>query len=187
MADPESTEQGVNRGPLFPDEGDASFIFPQPTGAVAGSGFGLADWVVYAIPLAMLIVLLASGIPALKWFRRRRRLRRLESGDVTAAWEQIVTRLTDLGEAPDVAATPLEVAEDVDGALTPLARVYSMAIYGQPGSIDDDHVRTAARSLETTEDHINTRFSSRRRALSWYRLSWFTGLRRRGRGERPEG
>ena len=181
------TEPGVARGPLFPNEDDASFIFPQPTGAVAGGGFGLADWVVYAIPLAVLIVLLGSGIPAVKWLRRRRRLRRLESGDVTAAWEQIVTRLTDLGEAPDVAATPLEVAGDVDEALTPLARVYSMAVYGQPGSIGDSHVLTATRSLETTEDHLNTRFSSRRRALAWYRLSWFTDLRRRGRGERSEG
>ena len=175
-------EPGVSRGPLFLEE-DALRVFPQPTGLFDEGGFAGSDWVLYAIPLAALLALLGGGIPAAKWIRRRRRLRRLESGDVTAAWEQIVARLTDLGEAPDMAATPIELAEDVDEeALTPLAQVYSRAIYGRPGSISDAHVVTATRSLEMTEGNINTRFSPRQRAFAWYRLSWISRLRRPGRG-----
>jgi hypothetical protein len=95
----------------------------------------------------------------------------LESGDVTAAWEEIVVRLTDLGEAPNVASTPMEVAEDIDETLGPLATVYSRAVYGEPGSIHDEDIQTARLSLETAEDRISSRFTSRERALAWYRLS----------------
>ena len=131
---------------------------------------------------AAVILLLAGGIPVFKWVRRRRRLHRLESGDVTAAWEEIVARLTDLGEAPSVASTPMEIAEDVDDSLTPLARVYSRAVYGEPGAILEDDVRVATLSLETASDQINSRYSPRERAFAWYRLTTLIRLPGRKKG-----
>ncbi len=37
-------------------------------------------------------------------------MRRFEDGDISAAWEEIVVKLTDFGEEPNPAATPTEVA-----------------------------------------------------------------------------
>ena len=87
--------------------------------------------------------------------------------------------LTDLGEAPSVASTPIEIAEDVDESLTPLAKVYSRAVYGEPGGIHDDDVRVATLSLETASDQINMQYSSRERALAWYRITTLLRLPRR--------
>ena len=122
----------------------------------------------------------ATAVPLAKWVRRRRRMRRLESGDISAAWEEIVARLTDLGDAPSPADTPREYAAGVDDALRPLAGVYSVAIYGS-GSPTDAKVPIATESLATTTDGLNTRYSTAQRVRAWYRLSSLVSLRRRGR------
>lgn len=141
-----------------------------PGADATGTGRDLPSWVVLATPLLALVLLLSAGIPALKWVRSRRRMRRLERGDITAAWEEIVARLTDLGEAPDPAKTPVEVANGVDLAMRPLAGVYGRSIYGAADSTSAADVETAATSLERTTDRLNTRYPRSRRLLAWYRV-----------------
>ena len=41
-------------------------------------------------------------------------MKRLADGDITAAWEDIVVRLTDFGEKPSPAATPRQLAMSID-------------------------------------------------------------------------
>ncbi len=110
-----------------------------------------------------------GGVPILKWFRRRRRLSRLRDGDITAAWEDIVARLEDYGDAPPPTLTPNEVADQVDPAMQPLATVYGRAVYGPPGSVDEGHVATATKSLKQTSDRLAGRYSLGQRFASWYR------------------
>ena len=74
---------------------------------------------------------LAMGaIPAIKAARKRRRRGRLRQGDITAVWEEIVDRLTDLGQPVPAFLTPLEFAESADPSLVALADNYSAAVYG---------------------------------------------------------
>jgi transglutaminase-like putative cysteine protease len=82
-----------------------------------------------------LIVLVAAlpllaVIPLVKRIRRRRRLNRVRDGDITAAWDEIVDRLTDLGMDVSPSLTPLELAQSTDHTLLPLAHSYSSTIYG---------------------------------------------------------
>lgn len=76
------------------------------------------------------IIPLIGAIPLAKRLRRRRRLARLRHGDITAAWEEVVDRLTDLGAHLPSSLTPLELARETDRALLPLAYSYSAAVYG---------------------------------------------------------
>jgi len=69
-------------------------------------------------------------IPLLKRLRRRRRLTRVRHGDITAAWDEIVDRLTDLGVPLPESLTPMELARATDRALMPLAMSYSSTVYG---------------------------------------------------------
>ncbi len=80
------------------------------------------------VPVALALV--AGTIPLAKRARRRLRLTRVRHGDITPAWDEIVDRLTDLGEEPAFALTPIEVAEHADPALMPLAMSYSSTVYG---------------------------------------------------------
>ncbi len=91
---------------------------------------GDVRWWLVAVILAGLAVAL---IPVMKKLRRRRRLARLRNGDITAAWDEIVDRLTDLGVEVGPSLTPLEVARGTDPALVPLAMRYSASIYGGKG------------------------------------------------------
>ena len=123
------------------------------------------------MPIIVLIGLAVLTIPLAKWWNRRRRMKRLEAGDITAAWEEIVTRLTDLGTPPDPSRTPVEAAADVDEAMKPLALVYSRVVYGEEHPIRDEQVRTAADSMHTTAFRLNGRYPAGRRLLAWYRVS----------------
>ena len=76
------------------------------------------------------MVPLVAAIPLLKRVRRRRRLARLRNGDITAAWEEIVDRLTDLGVDVLPSLTPVELARSTDQAMLPLAYRYSATVYG---------------------------------------------------------
>ncbi|MEE8407456.1 MAG: hypothetical protein V3S32_09940, partial [Acidimicrobiia bacterium] len=84
-------------------------------------------WWILAFPV---IALLAGVIPLLKSLRRRRRLKTIRNGDITAAWDEIVDQLTDLGETVHPSKTPMEFATETDPALLSLAVSYSAAIYG---------------------------------------------------------
>jgi len=100
---------------------------------------------------------------------------------VSAAWWEIVDRLSDLGEEPAPGATPGEVAAATDGAMAPLARVYGESIYGPSAHrpLDSGRVAVATRSLEATEEKLARRYPWVRRAASWYRLRSLIPRRRR--------
>lgn len=136
---------------------------------------GPSDW--SAVPAWVLaaagsLLLLLGLLPAVKWVRRRRRLRALSDGDVAAAWREIVDRLTDLGDEPSTGSTPREVAGGTGQALAPLAGLYSESIYGPAGGagVDSGRVAVATRSLRETEEQLTRRYSWARRLGSRYRL-----------------
>lgn len=83
----------------------------------------------WLVPLVAIVVL-ATAIPVFKALRRRRRLARVRNGDITAAWDEIVDRLTDLGVDVADSMTPVEVARTTDHSLLPLAHSYSATVYG---------------------------------------------------------
>lgn len=152
-------------------------IEPLPIGS---GGASLPDW---AIP-ALGVVLAGFGlVPAAKWARRARRMRQFSRGDISAAWSEIIDRLTDLGEPLRPATTPREVAAATDPALGPLADAYSEAAYGPTGEVSRTRTALAARSLEVTEAHLADRYTMRRRLRAWYRLTsllptWWVRRRR---------
>jgi transglutaminase-like putative cysteine protease len=81
--------------------------------------------------IALVAALPLLGIaPLVKRLRRRRRMHLIRDGDITAAWDEIVDRLTDLGVAVSPTLTPVEVARSTDHALLPLAHSYSSTVYG---------------------------------------------------------
>jgi transglutaminase-like putative cysteine protease len=86
------------------------------------------------VPLwAWLLLGLLAGIgaiPAYKWLRRRRRLAAIRTGNIDAAWDEIVDRLRDLGAPVPTSATPIEIATDHHEDLVPIATLYTAATYG---------------------------------------------------------
>ena len=133
------------------------------------TGLTLPGWLTTVTPFVIVALILLAGVPLVKWWQRRRRMKRLERGDITAAWEDIVTRLSDLGETVDGTLTPEELAAKFDPAMAPLATVYGRALYGPTETLTAHHVRTASRSLAETTASLGTRYSVRRRAVAWYR------------------
>ena len=113
------------------------------------------SWIWVAIPV---LALLAGCVPLLKALRRRRRLGRLRQGDITAAWDEIVDRLADLGSPVPSHQTPLEFATATDRSLVPLATSYSAAIYG------DRNGGAQESDLATIENWIKLRFENGDRA-----------------------
>jgi hypothetical protein len=175
--------------PRFPSESNLpGGIFapdtdrPEPgfigTGGETTTPSGLPWW----IPITGLIVALATlvivALPLVKWIRHRSRMRRLSDGDISAAWEEIVVRLTDLSEEPDPSFTPDEVAAGVDPAMVPLAAAYTRSVYGSTDTISDEQVDVARRSMDLTGERLTTRYSAMERTRSLYRLG---SLRRRFR------
>jgi transglutaminase-like putative cysteine protease len=131
------------------------------------------------VPITIALVLLVIvAIPVVKWVLHRTRMRRLEDGDISAAWEEIVVRLTDFGEEPDPAATPSQLAARVDDAMKPLASVYSRSVYGGSVPLSKAQTDTARRSMQLTSDRFVMRYSPIERLRSYYRLG---SLRRRFR------
>lgn len=153
---------------------------------VGGTGFRLPTWLQPLAIGAGLALILTGGIPLVKWLARRRRFARLRDGDISAAWEEIVARLTDFGEDPRASLTPDELAARVDPAMQPLATVYGRAVYGPPGSVAETHVTTATRSLEQTTQRLTGRYSRWERLIAWYRPASLvpTWVRRLRRGSR---
>lgn len=108
----------------------------------------------------LVLVALLAVIPAVKAFRRRRRMSRLRTGDITAAWEEIVDRLIDLGDPMPPAKTPMEVARETDNALVSLAVAYSSAIYGGRTGLGKES------DLIDIEGWLITRYDGGRRLLA---------------------
>jgi hypothetical protein len=131
----------------------------------------LPGWISNVILLTVLGMIVVGGVPAIKLIRRRRRLRQLRNGDISAAWAEITSRLTDLGEPLEASDTPLEYAARTDHALQPLAAVYSESIYGPTGNGQAAAaVEVATDAFTSTESNVALRFSSQQRILAWYRL-----------------
>lgn len=147
-------------------------------------GISIPGW----IPLTGLAGAVVFGlVPAIKAMRRRRRLTRLSTGDISAAWEEIVDRLGDLGRQAPRSATAAEIASSTDRALVPLAEAYGESVYGPDPGYDQGRVATARRSLEETEERLATRYSVPQRVVARYRLRSLTpGWWRRWRRRRAE-
>jgi transglutaminase-like putative cysteine protease len=162
--------------PRFPGFGSEEVATP--------GGISIPGW----IPLTALAAAVFFGlIPAVKAMRRRRRLQRLSTGDISAAWEEIVDRLSDLGQHAPRSATAAEIATSTDRALVPLADAYGESVYGPEPGYDQGRVATARRSLEETEERLSTRYSVPQRVVARYRLRSLTPLWwRRWRRRRAE-
>ena len=154
---PEGGEGAITLGEPLPFEGQ----FEEGGGAIgpsSGANAGLRfTWVWVLLPvLAGLLAL----VPMLKAFRRRRRIKRLHEGDITAAWDEIVDRLADLGTPVPSHQTPLEFAHATDRSLVPLASSYSATVYGDRQGLG--HVS----DLTHVETWIKRNFEGRDRALA---------------------
>lgn len=149
---PEAPEADVGEDPLEqPGFDDVAPNLPiedlVSTPATTGGSFPV--W----IPVVGLVGLLVATIPIAKAIRRRRRRRRAASGDITAAWDEIVDRLSDLGSGPTPDRTPVEFAGETSTDLLPLAHAYSAAVYGDRPSVDSSrHLAGAERWLERNFD-----------------------------------
>ena len=154
--------EGIDEIPL-PEFGPGEFVDNS-------GGFRLPSWLSAVLLWVVAALVVIGGVPGLKWWQRRRRMARLRDGDITAAWEDIVSRLDDLGETVAATDTPRVVADSIDPAMRPLAVVYGRAIYGPEGSVTEAHVATATHALEDTTMRLRTRYSTMRRTAAWFRV-----------------
>jgi len=138
------------------------------SGDEESTGFALPDWTLPAAIVAGIALLVAFLGPLVKWLRKRRRIRRLAHGDITAAWEDITDRLSDLGEELDPAATPFETAVGLDEAFVPLAQTYGDALYGEKTATAAVIDRATDAHLRA-EQHMTTRYSRSQRVAALYR------------------
>lgn len=167
---PESVTAEFDPTTFLPPPGEGPITIDQPgffgegqfeegvgeVGAGDTSGFRLT-WAWLAVPV---LALLLGMIPLLKSFRRRSRVKRLTEGDITAAWDEIVDRLSDLGAPVPSYLTPLEFARATDRALVPLASSYSAAVYGARSGLGQ------VSDLTHAESWLKQRFEGRERALA---------------------
>ena len=89
-------------------------------------GFSMPVWA-WVLLAAVLIV---AAVPGYKAIRRRRRLAAIRTGNVDAAWDEIVDRLRDLGGEVPGFETPIEIASRHHEDLVPLATIYTASAYG---------------------------------------------------------
>jgi len=129
------------------------------------------------------IILIGAGtvvgvIPAIKWVRRRLRLRRLKSGDISAAWDEVVDRLTDLRYDVSEWKTPAEIAVTTEPSLTALAAVYGETVYGPDRKLGRRQIEIGAASFASAETVLRHRHSRWQLFRSWLTPS---SLRRQGK------
>ena len=111
--------------------------------------------------MGILVAAVALLLPTIaKSIRRRRRFKAARNGDVTAVWDELVDRLSDLGQPVPPSQTPMEFARNTDPALVSLAVAYSAAIYG--GRTQE----SAELNLLDVDYWLNTNYSGTNRALA---------------------
>lgn len=130
--------------------------------------------------IAGLLALGIAAIPSFKFLRRRRRMSRLRDGDVSAAWDEIVDRLGDVGAHVPGSATPLEVATSTTDKMVPLAVAYGERIYGPEEMVHPSASITKAElSYDLTQAHIQREYGKARRLFAWLRPGSLRKRRRR--------
>jgi len=172
---PEPVRPAINEsarppGGIFADDTNRPETPFFGSGGETTASTSVPGWLRIAVMVIILMVLALIAVPLMKWARHRSRMRRLTDGDISAAWEEIVARLSDLGMDPNPASTPVEVAGEVDAAMMPLATVYSRSIYGHSLTDPGQQVDAARRSMEATSERLATRYSPTERLRSQYRL-----------------
>ncbi len=150
---PEAPISGAPEEPGFVERG---FEEGLPGTETSGPAAGPFPWI--AVTLATLVVAAMALIPTMKSLRRRRRMARIREGDITAAWDEIVDRLSDLGQPVPHNETPLEFAGKTDSSLVSLATRYSAAVYGGRNGTANES------DLEVAEDWIKRRYEGSQRA-----------------------
>ncbi len=146
---------------------------PLATGGTDETTTGLPDWLGPAAIVAVVLAILTLAIPVTKWIRRKRRMRRLLQGDISAAWQDITDRLDDLGEPVDPTLTLHEAAESIDPAFGPLAAAYQDSLYGEKAATDT-MIGRAADAHERATQHLTTRYSRLERTTALYRPTRLT-------------
>lgn len=149
-------------------------------GAEEGTGVSLPPLLSW-IPVIIIAGLAAVLIPLFKARRRKLRLRRLRSGDISAAWAEITQQLSDLGETPDPAKTATEIADSTDPAMQALAGVYAESVYGPTAALSPEKIDVAEESFVDTERALEGRYSTGQRLLARYRLRSLLPRRRKGK------
>ncbi len=139
-------------------------------GGTDTGGLSVPSWLTQLVTWGLVGAIVFGTVPALKRRRRRQRLQRLEAGDISAAWAEIVDRLTDSGIGINRADTPIEVASANARDLHPLAVVYSESVYGPDGVAGPESTRIAESSLSATEDRLRSRETRWQRIRRTYRL-----------------
>jgi transglutaminase-like putative cysteine protease len=134
----------------FGPEIDVEGVPIVPIDLGAGGRLASSPWLWAALGLVVI-----GAIPGAKWWRRRRRMQRLRDGDVTAAWDEIVDQLRDLGVGLRLDLTPLELAAAHDPAIVPLAELYTAAVYG-PG--EEPSTVGAAAAFQRAEARLRARY-----------------------------
>ena len=127
--------------------------------------------------LVILITIPIAFSPILRNRRAKKRLLALKNGDVSAAWYEIVDRLSDLGDPVDASATPTEAAAAVTPLMVPLALAYQAQIYGD-NVVPPQLVAGAEDSYEQTHRHLKENYTAIRQLFGWLRPG---SLRRRDR------
>jgi hypothetical protein len=154
---PPGSDFPVIQRPGFFDESVGQFerINPSDADSPRGSFPIQVGWI---LGVVVAVALLIGAIPLLKAFRRRRRMRLLRQGDITAAWDEIVDRLGDLGSPVPASQTPLEFAHATDRTLVPLATSYSATVYG------DRQGQGRESDLRSIENWLRVRYQRPARA-----------------------
>jgi transglutaminase-like putative cysteine protease len=137
VADPVDQPSTINQ-PGFDEDGRPFGLDDADLGG--SSGEGASESFAWWLLLLPVLILFGFAIPALKRVRRTRRLKTIRNGDITAAWDEIVDQLSDLGETVPEHSTPIEFAIATDRSLVPVATAYGAAIYGgltDRGKVDD--------------------------------------------------
>ena len=116
------------------------------------------------------LMAVASIVPAFKWWRRRRRLAQLRTGDISAAWNEIIDQLADLGATVPASATPNEVAAATDPVMEPLALTYGKTAYGPEAPISEARLQWVENSYLKTEMRLRERYPRLRRVWRWFNV-----------------
>lgn len=115
-----------------------------------GTGPTIPTWLWVLLGLGAAV----TAVPGFKWMRRRRRLRRVEDGDVSAAWYEIVDQLVDLGVPVRADLTPVEFASATDPSLVRLAHLYTESLYAPEPRPQPD----AMTAFSSAESRIRNRY-----------------------------